>query len=295
MLNTRDTVCLKPALLAAAILCACGAAKPVRAQYQKRETWVETMEATRAELQRTHPSVPGFEEYESEILRGGMDPDTISMNIKGVGQLWLVVDTAGDGNGADQAVWGEPVVVAADGTRTPLTSLGLLWFRVGYGNRPKINHNHRREPLRFGDRQLSQGIWAHGPSALCYNLGGRFERFEAMVGLDAASGERGSVVFSVNSRSPDLVWPAWGQIEHDFPKECDWFLHDIGDSLTDWFWQDGEYAEAGVWTEQDRQKYEYYVEKRRRSVEEEHRGIADMLGLTDVPVPLSALLAAAVQ
>jgi len=53
-------------------------------------------------------------------------------------------------------------------------------------------------PLQIGDRQFTHGLGTHAQSEVVYYIGGRYEAFEAGVGLDVkARGTGGSVVFRV--------------------------------------------------------------------------------------------------
>ena len=63
------------------------------------------------------------------------------------------------------------------------------------------NQTVRGEPLRLltpnGTGTFDRGIGTHPRTALTYELGGKYRRFEAVVGLDAASGERGQAIVRV--------------------------------------------------------------------------------------------------
>ena len=53
----------------------------------------------------------------------------------------------------------------------------------------------RGQPLKLltkeGESTLDKGLGTHAKTVLTYDLGGKFSRFEASVGLDAATGKRG--------------------------------------------------------------------------------------------------------
>jgi hypothetical protein len=59
------------------------------------------------------------------------------------------------------------------------------------------NRSVRGAPLRLatprGEEVFDSGLGVHSKSALTYKLGGKYKRFEAVVGLDAATGRRGAV------------------------------------------------------------------------------------------------------
>ena len=47
--------------------------------------------------------------------------------------------------------------------------------------------------LRLGDQTFDRGIGTHAKTTLTYDLGGKYRRFEAQVGLDPVTGRRGAV------------------------------------------------------------------------------------------------------
>jgi hypothetical protein len=66
--------------------------------------------------------------------------------------------------------------------------LGTVWPHAA-------NRTVRGEPLRLltalGEETFDRGLGTHPRTVLTYNLGGKFGRFDALVGLDAVSGPRG--------------------------------------------------------------------------------------------------------
>ena len=63
------------------------------------------------------------------------------------------------------------------------------------------NQTVRGEPLRLltsnGTSTFDRGIGTHPRTTLTYELGGKYRRFEALIGLDAATGERGQAVVRI--------------------------------------------------------------------------------------------------
>jgi hypothetical protein len=47
-------------------------------------------------------------------------------------------------------------------------------------------------PLRLGDQTFDKGLGTHTRTTLVYDLGGKYRRFEAVVGLDPVTGRRGA-------------------------------------------------------------------------------------------------------
>lgn len=66
---------------------------------------------------------------------------------------------------------------------------------LGDGWPPGSDRTVRGLPLRLltkdGESVFSKGLGTHPKTTLTYDLGGKFTRFEALVGLDAATGKRG--------------------------------------------------------------------------------------------------------
>jgi hypothetical protein len=50
----------------------------------------------------------------------------------------------------------------------------------------------RGNPLRLGGQIFDKGLGTHPRTTLTYDLGGKYRRFEAVVGLDSATGRRGA-------------------------------------------------------------------------------------------------------
>ena len=78
----------------------------------------------------------------------------------------------------------KPTAVAEDGFN------GVAWPWVA-------NRSVRGNPLRLttprGEEVFDTGLGVHSKSSLTYSLGGKYKRFEAVVGLDAATGRKGAV------------------------------------------------------------------------------------------------------
>lgn len=78
----------------------------------------------------------------------------------------------------------KPMAVKEDGFN------GVAWPWVA-------NRSVRGHPLRLttsrGVEVFDSGLGVHSRSSMTYKLGGKYKRFEAVVGLDAVSGQRGAV------------------------------------------------------------------------------------------------------
>ena len=122
-----------------------------------------------------------FEPFDSGPVRGDGPAQKISVNIAGVKTLCLL--SAVEKGAANCNIWGEPRLIAKDGTVTPLTSLNPLAAHVGWGSL-LLNTNWLGHPLCVGDKTFSNGFWVHASSELRFKLDGKYERFEAFAGVD---------------------------------------------------------------------------------------------------------------
>lgn len=130
----------------------------------------------------------------SGLMQGGMPAAPIAADLAGARELTLVATVGPDTYDFDQAVWGQPQVVMADGSRLDLTTLKPVTAEVGWGT--LLVNRGIGGALSIAGQRLSAGFWAHAPSELTFALPPGAVRFEAVVGLSAPKG-KGSVVFSV--------------------------------------------------------------------------------------------------
>ncbi len=217
-------LCATAALLSRA---PAGSAAAAAVRYQRRDTWQATMLACRAAMKQP-PAPRGFKPYVSPVLRGGQPARRVSVNVRGARVLWLITTDAGDGIGWDHSAWGDPKLTAADGHAVFLSERKPLyakvgWFRFGRGR------DYRGRPIRIGKRTFRRGLFAHAPSLVGYELNGKFERFDAWVGVNASAEGRGSVRFEVRAalKPQQLAALIWKRIESDFPEEAAFMKRDL--------------------------------------------------------------------
>lgn len=79
------------------------------------------------------------------------------------------------------------------------------------------DRNVRGEPLRLvtpdGEATFDKGMGTHPRTVLTYDLGGKYKRFEAVVGLDPAAGGRGTAVARVLVDGKELPLPTLLRLE----------------------------------------------------------------------------------
>nr|MCU0875013.1 NPCBM/NEW2 domain-containing protein [Pirellulaceae bacterium] len=207
------------------------------AEYGKKASWAETMTAARAvylqspEAKQAAASDSLFKPFDSGSIDGNGPAKQVVVDVSGLKELRLVAIC--ERGPANCNIWGEPKLIARDGTVTRLTDLKPTSVNVGWGQL-LVNKNWNDHPLIVGDRQFEFGFWAHANSELAFALDGKYERFEALVGEDK---DRlgGRVRFKVLS-TPVPLPAAWADLARDYPLQAGWLRGDAGpDGLAAWF------------------------------------------------------------
>ena len=250
-MNRRLTSILPAFSLIASFVASAAAADP--AWYAKKSTWRETLNASMANKAKglAAPKVEvapkpsrGFKPFVSKVLKGGMKPLDISVPITGEKDLILVATVGGDGDGCDHSAWADAKLIDASGKVTWLDSLRPKRSKIGWGDL-QIKSNDTRRPVIIGDKKFSRYIFAHAFSALYYDIGGKYVRFEATVGIDQRTHRSsGSCSFIVtNNRksipkgsmasTPTMTSPLWTALMRDFPDQQGLMV------LHDWLRRDG--------------------------------------------------------
>jgi formylglycine-generating enzyme required for sulfatase activity len=163
--------------------------------YRRESTWQDTMLVSQESIAQSGLK-DGFPPYESPTLRGGQAPKRIRVDLAGAHELYLFVTGCPDmrwpvGN------WAEPVLVRRDGSRQSVTATNA--FRVLRG-RYELNMTLRAglyDQIRMGGTVYSNGINVQAQSVIQVPLGGEFDHFEAVIGVDDWAGTNGTLRFSV--------------------------------------------------------------------------------------------------
>ncbi len=127
----------------------------------------------------------------------------VDVDLKGAGELWLVVTDAGNGYAADWADWAEPRLVGPSG-ETKLTALKWKEALSGFGE-VRVNVNAGGGLLKIDGKAVADGIGTHAPSIIGFDIPAGVTRFRARGGIDdggADQGLGGSVQFLVFDRKP---------------------------------------------------------------------------------------------
>ena len=146
------------------------------ADQPEQVTWAEAMAAARVaylklpEARTTATSDSLFKPYDSGPLDGQGPATQVVVDVTGLQELRLI--TKCEKSTANCNIWGEPILVAKDGSVTRLTALTPTAVKVGWGQL-LADKNWQNNPLRVGDRTFQFGLWVHADSELCYALDGR--------------------------------------------------------------------------------------------------------------------------
>ncbi|MCY2994188.1 MAG: NPCBM/NEW2 domain-containing protein, partial [Planctomycetota bacterium] len=195
---------------------------PVSAQaadppyYVKQPTWQDTLFAARTAL-ASQPSARAnqFRPYTSPVLHGGEAAVKIEVPVAGVQDLYLLVTGVPHVVGG-AATWADALLVAADG-KTVIASRGsgreVLKGRCAFDVNLKSGVSG---PLKIAGQVFEHGLHVYADSQVRIPLGGKFERFEAWIGIDDWVGRRGAVRFDVTDAAGAARADLWDLLERDF-------------------------------------------------------------------------------
>ncbi|NQV31260.1 MAG: NPCBM/NEW2 domain-containing protein, partial [Phycisphaeraceae bacterium] len=207
------------------------------AWYAKQGTWQDTVKTSldnkakgiaaanaRAQLKVTK----GFQPFVTKVVKGGQAPLEISVPIKGLKDMILMVTEADGGNNCDHSAWANAKLIDAQGNVTWLDTIKPKTFKIGWG-RLEIEANDTRRPVVIGGKTFPRYIFAHAFSAIHYDIGGQYERFEATVGMDqrmhrsagsvnfVVTNDRKSIPRGSRSQASAMSHPIWEPLLRDFP------------------------------------------------------------------------------
>ena len=129
----------------------------------------------------------------------------IDVDVSGSKKLYLVVQDGGDGFGSDWAEWVSPVITGDYGQKK-LTEIKPVKADVGWG-KLGINKNPAGQPMIVNGQPVAEGLGAHAPSILEFDLPEGTKRFTAKGALDkggVAQGSGATVVFQVFNEKPSI-------------------------------------------------------------------------------------------
>jgi hypothetical protein len=178
------------------------------------------------EQQARRPAASGVEPFVSDSLAGTGPGQQVSMKVAGC--QWLHLASVVENGGGNCHIWGDARLIAADGTVTWLGDLKPASLSVGWGEL-LVDKNWQNHPLRIGQRQFEHGLWVHANAEIVYDLGGKYERFEAWAGLDVDRAQ-GAARFRVLFDPIDPLAVVWEKMRRDYPTQAQWLTRDAGRS-----------------------------------------------------------------
>lgn len=149
----------------------------------------------------------GKPRYASPVVTKKNPLIEVDVDVTAAKQLYLVITDAGDGRSCDHADWIQPRLVGSEG-ETKLTQQKWRQVHAGTG-KVRVNKNYTGKPLRVGGVTFSEGIGAHAPCVIVYDLPEGTTRFQSRVGLDNSGTDQGgcgdgaSVQFMVYTERPN--------------------------------------------------------------------------------------------
>ena len=190
--------------------------------YLRKPTWDETFLASRealVKLERARGAEPSVKTYTSRIVRGGDPARFISVPMAGAEEIFLYVSGAPEViYGA--ATWADARLIDAEGKQTPASRKKPLEVLEGRYDIDCNLHAGVSGPLKIAGRTFDHGIHVYAPSKIRIPLGGRYERFEAWIGIDDWVRGHGAVRFQVTGPEGAARLDLWTRLALDFPQEA---------------------------------------------------------------------------
>jgi putative membrane-bound dehydrogenase-like protein len=142
--------------------------------------------------------------FSSGIVRG--EPVEIKADLAGAKELYLVTTDGGDGYECDWAVWLEPQLIKADGTKIKLTDLQPKSATVGWGGAHINQRPDGSGPIKVKGVEAAFGLAAHAPSSIGFDLPPGIAGFTARGAIEDGGTSQGggaTAVFRVYAENPD--------------------------------------------------------------------------------------------
>lgn len=134
----------------------------------------------------------GRQIYNSGSIKGGDSPKEIDVSVRNVKTLRLIVEPV-DPIWDDRADWADAKLIDADGSVTYLSDIEPVAKLKGL----QKDKNPDGKEIKLGDKIYEKGIGTFSRNEIVYDLDKKYDRLHAIVGIDAASEDRGLVRFEV--------------------------------------------------------------------------------------------------
>ena len=188
-------------LVACLLLSSCGT---LFAKGKKTSSWLDaTVEAKteiQAKLKKKKMSVS------SSWIRKGQKPERFTIDVKGMEKLVLVTTGGPDGNSHDHGIWANARLITKDGKQIWLDKLDYEYGVSGWKS-PRKNRDTANKYIYIAKKKYDHGILCSAEGMLVYDLGDKYVRFEAEVGIDDRA-RGGSVYFKALGIDPTATGKA---------------------------------------------------------------------------------------
>ncbi|MFI3262547.1 MAG: SUMF1/EgtB/PvdO family nonheme iron enzyme [Rikenellaceae bacterium] len=168
------------------------------------QSWTEDVVNTKKELQKT------LVQQRTNVMRIRQPHEKISLDVTGWDRLSLYAWSTEDGTSYDQTAWGDAVLIANDGTVVKVSEMSYVFTKTMYED-PFRNVNFTKKPLGINGKKYEHGICLHANGEVVIDLGGKYTRFEAEVGIDDGAGKPASAVLMAQNVSANLLVNEIGQ------------------------------------------------------------------------------------
>lgn len=145
----------------------------------------------------------------------------VNVDLKDAKELYLVITDAGDGRSCDHADWLQPRFITSAGD-LKLTDLKWKAVHSGFGD-VRVNKSQSGRPLKVGGITYDDGLGAHAPCIIVYDIPEGATHFASKAGLDNSGsdqggcGEQATIQFRVYTERPndfDLIMSGEVQPDH---------------------------------------------------------------------------------
>lgn len=178
---------------------------------QQKDTWADDIIQFKKEAQR---AIKGELPYFSKVKRYKDTPEPVSFDIKGLNQLVLTSWGTNDGPNYDHAVWANARVTKASGEVVYLSKEMMSYGHTGW-DKPRFDINAQGKGIQINGKSYEKGVFLHAEGLAIFELGGKYVRFEADLGMEQ-NAQTGSAVLSIQTTNPE---PLLSKLNKKYPKE----------------------------------------------------------------------------
>ncbi len=215
--------------------------------YHRLQTWFESMLRSREELlrlERAGQQVRGLEPVVVSRMGYGEPAKRVRIRVHGAQELYLIVTGAPDVVRA-AGTWGNAKLIDQHGRQTWACHVKGTEFYWGRHETDKNLHAGVNGSLSIAGQRFEHGIHMYAECAARIPLEGRYEWFEAWVGVDDWVKGPATVRFIIGGPGTFAREALWQQLKLDFSqeqprREMKW---EYEDRIWETDWQPGDFSE----------------------------------------------------